>query len=322
MVTDDYDSPWKEIVECYFEEFMRFFFPNAAREIDWPRGYQFLDKELQQIAREAVTGRRYVDKLAQVWRNDGTETWLLIHIEVQGERESDFEQRMFIYHCRLFDRFQRQVVSLAVLADDHPRWRPRRFGYKLWGCAVTFSFPTVKLLDFKKRWAELETDPSLFAVVVMAHLKTRETRRDDKRRYGWKLRLIRMLYERNLPKEEIIRLFRFIDWLMRLPRELEDDWWSAVKQLEEEKRMPYITTGERIGMEKGLQQGLQQGRQEGRQEGLLKAVELGLKLKFGAAGLALLPEIAALTDLAALEKIVAALEQAATPEELRRAYQQ
>lgn len=191
---------------------------------------------------------------------------------------------------------------------------PRRFGYKLWGCAVTFTFPIVKLLDFKKRWAELETDSSLFALVVMAHLKTRETRRDDKRRYGWKLRLIRMLYERNLPKEEIIRLFRFIDWLMRLPRELEDDWWSAVKQLEEEKRMPYITTGERIGMEKG--------RQQGRQEGLLKAVELGLKLKFGAVGLALLPEIAALTDLAALEKIVAALEQAATPEELRRAYQQ
>ena len=32
--------------------------------------------------------------------------------------------------------------------------------------------------------------------------------------------------------------------------------------------MPYITSIERMGIEKGIQQGLQQGRQEGRQEGI------------------------------------------------------
>jgi len=33
----DYDSPWKEMLERYFPEFMAFFFPKAHHEIDWAR---------------------------------------------------------------------------------------------------------------------------------------------------------------------------------------------------------------------------------------------------------------------------------------------
>lgn len=42
-MTDDYDSPWKEILERYFCDFMAFFFPHAAAQIDWSRGYETLD---------------------------------------------------------------------------------------------------------------------------------------------------------------------------------------------------------------------------------------------------------------------------------------
>ncbi len=37
----DTDSPWKEILEHYFEPFMALFFPDAHAEIDWERGYEF-----------------------------------------------------------------------------------------------------------------------------------------------------------------------------------------------------------------------------------------------------------------------------------------
>jgi len=305
MSNDDYDSPWKEVIESYFREFMDFFFPAASREIDWGRGYQFLDKELQQVTREAEVGRRVVDKLAQVWRDGGAEAWVLVHLEVQGQKEADFERRMYTYNYRLYDRYQRIVVSLAVLSDEQARWRPKRFGYGLWGCSVAFRFPVVKLLDYRRRWAELEASNNPFAVVVMAHLKTQATRRDDKSRYGWKLRLVRRLYERQYSKEDVLRLFRFIDWLMRLPEEMEDNLWRELHQYEEEKRMPYITSVERIGLKKGL----------------LAAIKLGLKLKFGEAGLRLLPEITALTDIAVLEEITAGLERVKTLDELRRIYQ-
>lgn len=33
---------------------------------------------------------------------------------------------MFVYNYRIFDRYDRPVASLAVLADDDPGWRPPR----------------------------------------------------------------------------------------------------------------------------------------------------------------------------------------------------
>lgn len=114
----DYDSPWKEIIESYFEQFIAFFFIEAHPDIDWSCGYEFLDKELAQVVREAESGRTIVDKLVKVWLKDGEETWLLIHIEVQSQAQADFPLRMFTYNYRLFDRYQKEVVSFAVLADD------------------------------------------------------------------------------------------------------------------------------------------------------------------------------------------------------------
>uniref|UniRef100_UPI000B08CAFA hypothetical protein n=1 Tax=Hassallia byssoidea TaxID=482630 RepID=UPI000B08CAFA len=43
----EYDSPWKDILQLYFQEFMLFFFPLEHREIDWTKQPEFLDKELQ-----------------------------------------------------------------------------------------------------------------------------------------------------------------------------------------------------------------------------------------------------------------------------------
>ena len=66
--TVDYDSPWKEALERFFPEFLALLFPAIHAEIDWSKGVQFLDKEFQQIVREAKTTRRYADKLVGVYR--------------------------------------------------------------------------------------------------------------------------------------------------------------------------------------------------------------------------------------------------------------
>ena len=101
----------------------------------------------------------------------------------------------------------------------------------------------------------------------MAHLKAQETR-DGAERKQWKLRLMRGLYERGCTRVEIMTLFRFIDWLLVLPAALEQEFWDELRQFEEEKRMPYVTSVERRSFEQGLQQGqLQEAR-----EMLLEAV--------------------------------------------------
>jgi len=93
----------------------------------------------------------------------------------------------------------------------------------------------------------------------MAHLKALETRGDDERRYRWKPYLVKRLYRLGYSKEDIIQLFEFIDWVMALPQELEQAWWNEVWKMEEERKVRYVSSVERIGIEKGMQQGMQQG---------------------------------------------------------------
>jgi hypothetical protein len=63
---DDYDSPWKDMLEHAFPEFMAFFFPQAYGAIDWTRGYAFNNTELRQVVRDAELGKRFADALVRV----------------------------------------------------------------------------------------------------------------------------------------------------------------------------------------------------------------------------------------------------------------
>jgi hypothetical protein len=259
----DYDTPWKGILEHYFQDFVAFFYPQAHADIDWGRGHEFLDKELAKVVRDAEAGQRRVDKLVRVWRKGGTEVWVLIHVEIQAQRETDFPRRMYVYNYRLFDRYNRPVASFAILADTEPGWRPSDFHYELWGSQVRLSFPSVKLLDYRQRRDELEVNSNPFAVVVLAHLAAQATQRDSEARYRGKWALTLSLYRRGLDRRAVLELYRFIDWLLELPKPQEQRFEAELTQYEEQEKMPYITHIERNSFERGVQQGLQQGVQQG-----------------------------------------------------------
>ncbi|WP_295544018.1 hypothetical protein, partial [uncultured Thiohalocapsa sp.] len=224
-VKNDHDSPWKEALEQFFPEFLALLFPAIQAEIDWTQGVQFLDKEFQQIIREAKTTRRTADKLVGVTLRNGLAVWVLIHVEVQGDPETAFAERMFTYHYKIRDVYRVPVASLAVLADADRGFRPTHYSAALWNCRVDFQFPIVKLLDYAEpeRWAELEASDNVFALVVMAQIRAKVTQ-DAETLKGWKFRLIRLMYERGYERALILELFRLIDWMIRLPEALEADF--------------------------------------------------------------------------------------------------
>ena len=115
------------------------------------------------------------------------------------------------------------------------------------------------------------------ALLTAAHLHTRRTKRDAAARFQAKRLVVRQLYRHGWERQRIIDLFRVIDWLMRLPPELERRLLREIHEIEEERRMPYVTSAERIGREDGLKQGLQQGLQEGLQQGLQEGLQQGLQ---------------------------------------------
>ncbi len=264
----DLDTAWKEALDLYFEPFLAFLFPEAHAAINWDRSVEFLDKEFQDLIPEAEIGRRYADKLVKAWLNNEEEAFILIHVEVQSQEESGFAQRMFVYHYRIFDFYQKRVVSLAVLGDERSSWRPDRYTYTLAGCELSLRFPIVKLVDFEDRWLELEASNNLMAVVVMAHLRSRTTKSDAQRRKQWKWILTRQLYERGYSREDVIRLFRVIDRILTLPPELKRQFKVELEQYEAEAKMPLISSIEELAREEGIEIGQQQGIEIGQQQGI------------------------------------------------------
>jgi len=270
--TPAYDHPWKTVLERYFQEFLAFCFPTIAHDVDWGRGHEFLDSELRQITRDAAVGPRAVDKLVRLWRADGSEEWVLIHVEVQVAYERNFAERMYVYNNRIYDKYRRHVASLAVLADDVPRWRPTHFGYELWGCTVSLTFPIAKVIDLVE---QAETPSAgVFGLVVIAHVDALRTRGSPEERLHRKSGLARRLYESGLNRSQIVDLLRFIDWVMALSEELEQAFIADVHQLEKDMRV--ITGFERILMERGMKEGREKGLQQGIEEGIKKGIEKGI----------------------------------------------
>jgi hypothetical protein len=60
-----------------------------------------------------------------------------------------------------------------------------------------------------------------------------------------------------LTEEEVVKLFKIIDTMMTLPKELQAGLVRKIKSFEEERKMPLISPTERLAMERGEQQGLE-----------------------------------------------------------------
>ncbi|MGB3757709.1 MAG: hypothetical protein WBA07_15245 [Rivularia sp. (in: cyanobacteria)] len=184
-------------------------------------------------------------------------------------------------------------------------WRPSQFGYELFGCTVDFKFPVVKLLDYQQLQSELEESRNPFATVVLAHLTALDTSENRVERKAQKLALVRRLYEKEYTREQVLNLLAFLDWMLTLPFDLEQEFRQDLEQLEDSLGMQYVTSFER----------------NARKEELLKSIPVCLRLKFGSVGQSLLPEIEQIEDFRVLEAILEAIETVNTVSELRSIYQ-
>ncbi len=167
----------------------------------------------------------------------------------------------------------------------------------------------------------------------MAHLETQATRENPHARKQAKSELARRLYELGSYDEKEMRaLLSFLDWMMRLPNKLEEEYWQDIQSYERSYRMPYVMSIERISEERGMQRGIQIGEERGIQigeergiqigevKGMVEGIALVLELKFGEEGLSLLPEIRQLHDLSLLKKLYDALRTAHTLDDVRQVY--
>lgn len=309
-----FDEAWKYAIRAFFRECLQLLFPAVHDQVDWTRPVEFLDANLYRLA-PAVRGKRRqtADVVAKVYFRDGTERIVLIHIEIQAQPDPKFALRMFVYHYHIFDAYEYpEVVSLAILADNDSNWRPNSFGYQNVGSELQFRFSTVKLLDFDE--AELERSENPFALVVLAHLRALKTRGKPNLLLSEKIGLIRRLRERGYTAEQVIHLYKVVDFMMTLSQEMEQLVQEIVRKFEEESEWP-LTSLEEFAIERGVEKGIQQGLQQG-------IVELTLHIlqrRFGDTALALEPQLKQVQSVERLRELSKFALDAATLEEFTQA---
>ncbi len=275
-----FDGPWKDILDIYFEQFIAYCWPSKYSEIDWSKGYKMRDKELAKIAPQSKTGKKIADKLVEIYLKNGSSACILLHIEVERSSKTSLGERMFTYNTRLRDYFKMPIASLAILIDNNKDFRPHCYKEELWGTTVEINFPIIKILDYQDRILELEVSSNPFAAVILAQLGVIK-REKPLTRLKTKIELSKQLYVKGWKERDLLALFKFLDWVIELPPELELEYNEIIEKIEEERKMTYVSTAERVGMRKGEELGIRKGEelgiQKGEELGIRKGEELGIR---------------------------------------------
>lgn len=204
------DSLWKAILEDLFADFLRFFFRNADDIFNMKKGFVYLDKEMGQIAADDnLESPRYVNKLVKVFTREGNEQWVLVHVEVQGYRDKQFEDRMFTYYYRIFDRYRQKITAVVLLTDKDKKFHPREYHSEFLGTELRYRFNSFKIIEQEENELLQSNNPFAF-VILTALLALQRNKLTDKALFDLKLELMRKLLEGKFSKPTIKGIFLFI----------------------------------------------------------------------------------------------------------------
>ncbi|MCJ7842431.1 hypothetical protein MUB24_16305 [Lederbergia sp. NSJ-179] len=230
----DNDGLWKKVITDLFEPFVLFFSPDLYEKLDWSKKPDSLEQEFHR-AIPKKKGTKYTDKLMKVHLKNGKEQWLLVHVEVQGYKDEDFPERMFQYFYRIFDKYDRKIYAIALLADPDHSFKPTIYKYHFHGTDLTYSYNTYKLLEQDEE--ELLQSDNPFAHAVLAGIYMLKTRNNASKRYQFKRRLLEFLLQdpRKNSQEYIQSLFHFIDYLLEVPEEMTRELQKDIEPMIEKE---------------------------------------------------------------------------------------
>ncbi len=118
--TIDHDRLFKELLQEFFSEFIQAFFPRIYQELD----LSYLRFLQQELFTDITSGQKHVVDLLVETRLKDEESLILVHVENQAQYQPDFPQRMFIYYSRLYEKFRKNILPIAVFSYDSPREEP------------------------------------------------------------------------------------------------------------------------------------------------------------------------------------------------------
>lgn len=205
------DLLWKGIIDSLLEDFIRYFFRDYVRHIDFSAGFTSLDKELEQLFSNSESKKRHADKLIRAKLVTGEEQFFLVHVEVQGYPDPEFATRMFEYAYRIKDRYKKPLTALAIYTDRNRKYHFKEFYESFFGSEIIYRFNTFALIDYKIE--EIRRPDNLFSFVIEAAyedllIKTKT----DSDRLNFKIKLVKHLLKKEVDTEIIRKLLTFIKY--------------------------------------------------------------------------------------------------------------
>jgi hypothetical protein len=275
------DILWKGLLEDIFDDFLRFFFPQADKIFDFKKGFQFLDKELEQLfPAEDLQSPKYVDKLVKVFTKDGKEEWMLVHIEIQGYADKDFAKRMFTYFYRILDKYNKPVTAIVLYTDAGKNFHPVAYEYNNLGTSIIFRFNTYKIIEQDEN--DLQKSNNLFAIAIRtALLALKKNELNDSNLYLLKFSLVKNLLQQHIGRRKIDGLFSFIQHYVnfddpQLNTKFDNDTDTlkgktktmGIKEL-------IIDLAKKEGIKQGREEGIEQGFKQGDEQGFERGIKQG-----------------------------------------------
>ncbi|NBA88693.1 hypothetical protein GVN16_23165 [Emticicia sp. CRIBPO] len=209
------DSLWKGLLESIFDDFLGFFFKNADEIFDLKKGFTYLDKELADLFPDHEgKAPKYVDKLVKVYTKAGQPKWILVHIEVQGQKDRHSGLRMFTYYYRIPDKYRMPVTAFAIFTDASETFHPAGYENSFPGTSILFEFNTYKVLNQDENNLKNSNNP--FAMAVLTVLITLKSKKSgDEKLFELKHSLLRNLIRGKIPPKKIDGLMTFLRLYLR-----------------------------------------------------------------------------------------------------------
>ena len=287
------DRLWKGGLDAFIEPAIHYFLADYAHVYDFSTPVVALDAELAKLYPDNTVEGRIADKLVRIKRKDGRYQWVVLHTEVQGKPDANFDKRMFQMFYRIYDRFDQEVVSLAILTDASESFRPGQFTLGRSGTTNHFQYNTFKLKDYKPH--ELLKGDNPFGFMLMAawyHLFGGKT---DQQKLDNKMTCQRLLFAAGLPKADTRKLMNFImfytqfddkTFMRKLELNIQEEFQKEGKAMTIEEAVNWHlkeegkAEGRLEGKAEGRLEGKAEGKTEGKEEVVLNAIKKGLDTAF------------------------------------------
>jgi len=265
----DHDRLFKELLQAFFSEFMQLFFPVASQAIDFSH-LRFLQQE---VFTDVTAGKKQLVDILVETRLKQETGLILIHVEPQAYIQKEFNERMFIYFSRLYEKYRLRILPVVIFSYDKVQDEPDRFNLE---------FPFLNVLQFryyklelkKLNWRDYVTGDNPVAAALLSKMGF-----SPEERVKVKLEFMRMLTRMKLNPAQMELLGGFFESYLKLNQKEDEEYYlelGKINRKEAEAIMQITTSWHEKGREEGIKEGIKEGEIKGKMETARAALKKGL----------------------------------------------